>query len=135
MTDEDPTLRKFKAFVQASAELDALFQPLFRQRMSEEIYSMKYGPEAARRRTIEEIPTHPELLAAFDEYKARYDALIDEGEEKGFLEHGPDGDVYPHIERVSRRTTWEEPWEDYQKRIEAMEPLFGQREVGGGEEA
>lgn len=39
-------------------------------------------------------PLPAEFLAAREEYRERYEAILAEGEEKGFLDFGPDGDQW-----------------------------------------
>lgn len=39
-------------------------------------------------------PLAPEFLAAREEYRERYEAILAEGEEKGFLDFGPHGDQW-----------------------------------------
>ena len=99
--------------------------------MSGILAAMKYGQEGARKSHQIEHPVDPAKITAHAAFRERWEAVIREGEELGFLEDDYDGGYYVPDLYPRRETVWDETEEEYFARLTELEnrgvvpPAFG----------
>lgn len=83
---------------------------------TQEINRIKFGEEGAQRGHIEVEQPDPKRIEAFEEFEKRWDALVAEGEEAGFLGY-EEGGWYASRPREIHRFVEEETDAEYDARI------------------